>query len=397
MRIIVAGAGIGGLTSALALAAEGHEVTLYERRTGFSETGAGIQLSPNATQVLARLGVLNALRRVACAPERVAIRDLRSGREIGSVALGPKLVDRFGAPFLAAARADLHTCLLDAVRSRPGIRIRVGRGLIGLAELASAVEVTTETASAGRKTDTADLLVGADGLWSATRGLLGDRRAPIYTGDAAYRAVLPLSAVPEEFARSETGLWLGPGRHVVHYPIAAGRLLNVVAVSRRSDPVLGWSRDEDPQAVRAIFDDAAGALRKLIAAPEAWSGWSLYELPIRSLAHGRVALVGDAAHPVLPYLAQGGSLAIEDAAHLAARLGRDPATVPEALRRLSRERYARIRRVQRESRRNRLAYHAKFPVSAARNAMMRRLGPEGAARRLDWLYGWRAPGGPGGA
>ncbi|WP_375459743.1 FAD-dependent monooxygenase [uncultured Enterovirga sp.] len=391
MRIAIAGAGIGGLTSALALAGSGHSITVHERRTGFGETGAGIQLSPNATRILLDLGLGPALNRAACEPGRVLVRSLRNGREIGSVALGPAMRERFGAPFLLIARADLHTALLDAVRSRPDIRLRIGRSLVSLENGAETVQLALASESGAQETAEADLVVGADGLWSQMRAGIGDARQPRYGGYAAYRTTLPIEVLPEGSLREEVGLWLGPARHIVHYPIAGGKLLNVVALARRPEPIEGWSRDEEPARLLELFAGRHRDVNRLLGAATRWSAWSLYELPVRELALGRVALVGDAAHPVLPYLAQGGSLAIEDSAHLAARLGQNAANVPAALARYGRERIGRVRKVQSQARRNGFAYHAGGPVAFARDLVMRRLGPFGMTERYAWLYDWRVP------
>ena len=388
LAVAVVGAGIGGLTAALALARQGHSVTIAERRTGFGEAGAGIQLSPNATRVLWELGLETAVRRAACEPSGVAIRSLRTGAAIGAMRLGPELEQLYGSPYLVIGRQDLHTALLDAVRGRPEIRIKVGRSLTSIDEASGRVRLTLATGSGQAETLEADLAVGADGIGSATRTLLGDGRVPAFSGEVAYRALVPREAAPVSLARPDTGLWLGPGRHVVHYPIAAGRLVNVVAVAPRPAPVEGWSAPVERDAVLAAFADAAPPLAALLAAAPAWSAWSLADLPARTAGRGRVALLGDAAHPVLPYLAQGGALAIEDAAVLASCLARetDPAAALAAYRRT---RLPRVCRVQATARRNGRIFHARGPVALARNLVMARLGPDGMADRQAWLYGWR--------
>lgn len=389
MRIAIAGAGIAGLASALALSGQGHEITLYERRTGFGETGAGIQLSPNATRALSGLGLDGALARTACEPDLMRIRGLRSGRQIGHVALGAHMHERFGSPYLAIARSDLHTALLDVVRARADIRLRIGRAMTRLAEAADAIRLTLVSEAGGEQEAEAEVLVGADGLRSAVRTMIGIERAPSYAGYAACRAVIPVGAVPEEMAAGEVGLWLGRGKHVVHYPIAGGRLVNLVVVARRAGELTGWSSDQEAGHVRSDLADAASPLRHMVEAAGTWAAWSLYEMPVRAMAKGRVALVGDAAHPVLPYLAQGGGLAIEDAVTLAAELRRPEGGPAAALRRYGRARLGRARRVQAAAARNGLAYHAGGPVALIRDLALRRMGPLGMSERYAWLYGWR--------
>ncbi len=389
LPVAIVGAGIGGLTAALALAQRGFSVTLVERRTGFSEAGAGIQLSPNASRVLAGLGLGPALRRAAAEPERVVIHAQTSGRVIGEVALSG-MRQRFGAPYAVIHRADLQTILLDAVRSRPSVRLLMGRAAVAAGQDAAAATLTVEKAGGAREVMEAGVIVGADGLWSALRAALGDARAPAYRGATAWRATLPREGAPAEASGDETGLWLGRAGHVVHYPIAGGRLVNIVAVERRQKPVEGWSAPGDPAALLSAFARAAAPLRRLLEGPSEWRRWSLFDLPVKTMARGRIALLGDAAHPVLPFLAQGGALAIEDAAVLAACLsgGSDPAA---ALARYAAARLPRARRVQAAARRNGFAYHAAGPAAWVRDAIMRRAGPQGMADRYAWIYGWAPP------
>ncbi len=388
LSIAVVGAGIGGLTAALALSAQGHEITLFERRTGFGETGAGIQLSPNASRVLIDLGLGPVLRRVACEPERIVVRDLRSGREIAGIGLGTAASQRFGAPYWFVSRQDLHTALLDAVRGR-NVRLRVGRGLTALDPAGERVGLRFEAAGGAADSAEADLVVAADGLWSSARKSLGDDRDPVASGYVARRATIARGDAPSTFGGNEGGLWLGRGRHLVHYPIAGGRLLNIVLVEKGTERLTEWSSPADHRQVLASFPELAQPARDLLSAAGEWSAWALHDLPARRMSSGRVALLGDAAHPSLPFLAQGGAVAIEDAAVLAAEIARAPDDATAALRSYDKARLARVRRIQDGARRNARIYHAGGITRLARNLAMRRLGPDGMRDRYAWIYGWR--------
>jgi salicylate hydroxylase len=391
LSIAIVGAGIGGLTAALTFARQGHAVTLIERRTGFSEVGAGLQLSPNASRILIKLGLAPALRRVATVPERVVVRGISSGRRIGEVALGAYMQQRYGAPYWVVHRADLQTILLDAVRSEASIRIVTGRKVEEVRNAPDHAEVVWTSSNGSRESITADMVIGADGLWSKVRQDIGDTALPAFHGYVAWRATVDRRRAPAELAANETGLWLGAKGHVVHYPIFSGNLINVVAIEKAREPVDGWSAPGRAEDLLAHYSSAAPALRELLMKPQEWLRWSLFRHPIKRLAKGRIALLGDAAHPVLPFLAQGAALAIEDAATLGTLLAGHPQDIAQALAAYERHRIERVTRIQAEGRRNGRIYHSGALMAFGRDKIMQWIGPESMSNRYDWIYGFRTP------
>jgi salicylate hydroxylase len=382
LSLIIAGAGIGGLTAALALADRGHDVLVLEKRTSFSEAGAGIQLSPNASRILIRLGLENALERAACKPTQICVRDAHSGKALGAIKLGDTIKTRFGAPYYAIARHDLHMILLDAVRAHPHIRLFVGRTASHIQHHEDHIALEAESASGIREPLTADCLIGADGIWSTMRGTIGDQRQPIYQGYGAWRASCKAEHWPSELPLDQTGLWLGRKMHMVHYAVDSGRHVNIVLVERltnaQRDTVLRPN-------FSALSKKAAPLLQHILESQQNWCLWPLYDLPIKKMADQRIALLGDAAHPILPFLAQGGALAIEDAACLADHINRYQ-SVPEALKAYEQERLPRITRVQNAARRNGRLYHARALNAWGRNMVLKRTKPETLMELYAWLY-----------
>lgn len=384
-HIVIAGAGIGGLTAGLCLARRGIAVTIVEKRTGFGELGAGLQISPNSGRVLDGLDLALPLKRVAVSSRGLTIRRWRSGAELLAM---PVVQEPGEPPFRLLKRNDLHTVLLDAVRAMPNIRLLVGRAVQDAVQDGEGVTVTLD--GRGAEPLRAIALVGADGGRSRVRELSGDAAPPVFTGYEAWRTVLPATGAE---APGVT-LYLGAGRHAVHYPVAAGREINLVILRQAQEAREGWSREGDRALLLDHVAKASPALRDLARSAPDWLVWSLFDRSPAAMAKGRIALIGDAAHPVLPFLAQGASLAIEDAAvlarQLAATLGSDGNQgVPAALSAFAAARAGRAARVQSESRSNGRTYHLGLPLSLGRDLVLRQLGAAGMRARYGWLYDWR--------
>ncbi|AEG93898.1 salicylate hydroxylase (Salicylate 1-monooxygenase)-like protein [Ramlibacter tataouinensis TTB310] len=368
----------------------GWEVRLFEQAAAFGEVGAGLQLGPNATRLLGEWGLLDAVRARAAAPRRLVVRDAHRGHEIAALALGADIERRYGAPYLTAHRADLHAVLLEAAQGR-GARLHTGTRLAAMDEDEAVVRLHTEC---GRTVE-GEALAVADGLWSTLRvQLLGGQARPRAFGHLAYRGLLPAADVADRGLLRAVTAWLGPDLHAVTYPVRSGELLNVVCFVEgrvEGDPT-GWDREATAARLQAALRPVRGGLRALVDAMPGWRLWVLHDrAPLGSaqeMARGRAALLGDAAHPMRPYLAQGAAMALEDAGALGRALAMADGRlidVPTALRCYAQGRWQRCARVQRRSLRNGRIFHAGGLVRWGRDASLRLLG----ARLLDmpWLYG----------
>ena len=390
MRALVAGGGIGGLATALAASQAGWDVHLFERAATFSEVGAGLQLGPNVVKVLQAWGLTDALEAIAARPERLQVRSAISGHLLAEMPLG-SMQSRYGAPYFTVHRADLHALLLQAVQ-KTGTRLHLGNALVAFQQTPQAVTVQSAD---GLQMD-GNVLVGADGLWSGVRAqLLGDG-PPRSTGHLAYRALLSQADLPEKLRTQNITVWLGPKMHVVHYPVRHGDWLNVVAIvhGEVATDADNWDHAANAAELSARLAGTCAPLRHMIESMQGWRLWALHDRPpIRGAyqqALGRVALLGDAAHPMLPYLAQGAGMAIEDASELGhvLQLARDRANgVPRLLQRYALNRWQRNARVQARALRNGEIFHMEGLLQMARDASLRIFGQ----RLLDmpWLYGYR--------
>lgn len=384
----MAGGGIGGLAATFACARAGWDVRLFERASAFSEVGAGIQMGPNVTRILQGWGLGEALAAVAATPERLRVRDALRGHELASIALGCSAVERYGAPYATLRRADLQQLLLAAVQAEAGVSLRTGTTLTTHTTDDARGTVTLQT---GAGPVEGDLLVGADGLWSAVREQLLRDGPARPTGHLAYRAMQPQAALPAAQRSGDITVWLGLRLHVVTYPVLRGEWLNVVVIVHGrvpGDDLTGWDHAANASGLREALRGVCTPLADQVHAMADWRLWVLCDRPPVSsadqLAVGRVALLGDAAHPMRPYLAQGAGMAIEDAAELGRALAMTDIEVPLRLRRYALNRWQRNARVQARSARNGRIFHATGLVRWGRNTSLALMGE----RLLDlpWLY-----------
>lgn len=399
-QVLVAGGGIGGLAAALGASRAGWDVRLYERAAAFSEVGAGVQLGPNVVRRLQAWGLQKPLQAVAAFPARLQVRSALSGRALAELPLGTTAIERYGAAYATIHRADLHGLLLAAVTKYTDTQLNLEHAIKGFSDgstcgtaVPGAETVVTVHTSRGREVE-GDALIGADGLWSGTRLQLLGGVPPRATGHLAYRALVPQDALPNALRTQQITAWLGPRLHVVQYPVRRGELQNLVVIieGRAPEDMQGWDHAANAADLELALQGACPALQHVVyGVAAAGGGWRLWPLcdrpPVRGpgdMAQGLVALLGDAAHPMVPYLAQGAGMAIEDAAELQRALSMHDLEVPLRLTRYALNRWQRNARVQARATRNGRIFHAMGPVRWGRDASLRLLG----ARVLDlpWLY-----------
>ncbi len=381
LKVLVAGGGIGGVTAALCLAARGHETRVFEQAATFGEVGAGIQLSPNCARVLHHLGLENRLRAEGCLPQSLSIRRWRTGAVIAESALGDEILSRFGFPYYHMHRADLMQALVDAASEASNVVLHCGVRVTGFEQNDDEVRLR-----AGGTNYTGDVLVGADGIHSPVRAGLWGTDRPRFTGNVAWRALVPADRLPAGMLEPVTMVWWGPGRHFVHYRVRGGDLVNCVCVvERRGWEVESWTERGEHSELKAEFEGWHEDIQRLLdnMQPDSLFKWALHDRePMARWGMGRVTLLGDACHPTLPFLAQGAAMAIEDAAVLAACLeGGDRA--PCRLQRYEQLRRERTSKVQLGSRRNAAVFH----LGGIRAWLRDRVVGFTARRTMDDLYG----------
>ncbi|GGN22622.1 FAD-dependent monooxygenase [Streptomyces fuscichromogenes] len=377
---LVVGGGIGGLAAALALARAGRRILVAEQASRFAEIGAGLQLGPNAMRAFDRLGVLGPVLDSAVLPDRAVVRDAVTGEELTVLDLGPPFRARYGYPYVVAHRHDVLSVLIDACRSEAGIELRTGRTAVDVREREGHAEVTF----ADGEVLTARLLVGADGIRSRARHLI-DAGPPRFSGHVAYRGASVRSQLGPELAADDVTLWIGPGIHLMQYPVRRGELYNQVAVYER--PAGAREPRGEVEELRAAFSVAHPRVREYVALLDPHRDWPVYDrepLPTWTTAH--TALLGDAAHAMLQYLGQGACQALEDAVALGDAVSDHPHGQDRALKQYEERRIARASRCQTVARPWGDLWHTQDPtLLALRNRVFRLRRPDDYSE-LDWLY-----------
>ncbi|KMO95495.1 3-hydroxybenzoate 6-monooxygenase [Streptomyces roseus] len=387
-NILIAGGGIGGLAAALGLAGRGHRVTVLERRESFTELGAGIQLGPNAFHALDLLGVGAQVRDRAVYIDELLLMDGTTDEPIASMPLTGDYRARFGNPYAVVQRSDVYEPLLEGCRSHPRIELRGGRRVVGYEQRGQGSGEVIAVLSDGERLSGA-ALIGADGIRSDIRRQLVGDGDPRVSGHTIYRSVVPVEQVPEELRWNTVTLWAGPKWHFVHYPIGGGALMNLAATRDNGARTAVVGQPAGREHVLDEFPELGATPRRLLELGRDWKAWVLCDRdPVDTWTDGRVALLGDAAHPMLQYAAQGACQALEDAVVLAESLDCCEDTVVQRLEKYSaarRERTARTQLVAREI--GRRLYHPAGEAARERDAMLRSLSPGGMYDEVAWLHG----------
>ncbi|NIF86515.1 FAD-dependent oxidoreductase [Comamonas sp. Tr-654] len=389
-QVLIAGGGIGGLAAAIGAVRADWGVRLFERATQFSEVGAGIQLGPNVVRRLQAWGLQRSLQQVVASPQALRACSAVTGQELGRLPLGVDMVQRYGASYLTIHRADLHGILLETLQGLAGVHLNLNQAVSSYSEQDGVVTIRT---SSGKLIE-GDALIGADGVRSAMRAqMLGDG-PPRVTGHLAYRAMVHQANLPKRLRTSEVTAWLGPQLHAIQYPVRRGELQNLVIIVQGPAPedLDHWDHSANLPDLLQHLQGTCGYLRDLVQhVPGGGGEWRLWPVadrqPLSSqaqMAQGLVALLGDAAHPMRPYLAQGAGMAIEDAAELQSALSMHDLDVSLRLRRYALNRWQRNARVQERSLRNGRIFHATGPLRWGRDLSLRALG--GRIMDVPWLY-----------
>lgn len=383
-RIVIAGGGIGGLASALALARRGFRVTVLERAPRYQEIGAGIQLGPNAFHAFDRLGLGDAIRSIAVFIDQLRLMDAITAEEITHIDLTTYFRSRFGNPYAVVHRGELHGIMVRACEGHASITLRTDCDVTGYEQADRNVNAILHTGEriAGRA------LIGADGLRSKIRRQMNDDGEPRIAGHTTYRSVIPTEQMPEDLRWNAATLWAGAKCHLVHYPLSGWKVFNL-AITCHNDPAEAFAaKPVSHEDVLAQFRDVHPRAKAIIHHGRDWKAWVTSDRdPTEAWVDGNVALLGDAAHPMLQYFAQGACMAVEDAVSLAERVSAEPDNIQQALQKYRTERLLRTTRVQLQSRElGNHVYHPSGAHALLRNQLVRDTSLEQFCENLSWLY-----------
>ncbi|HXE50165.1 MAG TPA: 3-hydroxybenzoate 6-monooxygenase [Ramlibacter sp.] len=389
LNLIIAGGGIGGLAAAYVLGRAGHRVTVLEQASSFGEIGAGIQLGPNIFKMFEYLGLTRAVNRVAFFPPGLGMNDVRTGEKVIRVPLGNTAFGAYGYPYGVIYRVDMHDVFLHACKALPTVTLLTSSKVESFEQDGSGVRARL----ANGETLQGDALIGADGLWSRIReAVVGDGK-PRVSGHIAYRAVLKREDVPQHLWSDDVLLWGGEKTHLVHYPLRRGELFNLVAVFHSNKYDEGWNTFGDTAELNERFSQAVPQVKELLGKIQTWKMWVLCDRePVKNWSKGRVTLLGDAAHPMLQYLAQGAGQAIEDAVVLGEALRASKGDVEQAFLKYQQARYLRTGRVQLTARFYGDIYHASGVQRELRNQLFQSGKESAGFAGLKWMYDGIDPG-----
>ncbi len=387
--VVVIGAGIGGLTAGLELAHAGFRVIIVERSPVLSEAGAGIQISPNAGRVLSRIGLDRAIAARSSEPTAIEAWDGHGGKRL-AVLPGQVFRELYRFPYRIIHRADLQAALLEGCAKRTDVTIMTGASVTEVSETVDNIAVTV-TKDGDTARFEAIALVAADGVRSTTRRSIAGASTPVPIGMTAWRTTIPAAHAQGIVDLDRVTVWLGRNGHVVHYPVSQGDALNIVAIVPEKWDADDWSAPGDPAVIAQRFGTWNEKVRRVIGAASSWQKYAISTVdPAGAWTQGRIALLGDAAHAMQPFLAQGAAMAMEDAAVLSQHLRRT-GDVPRALRAYEEERRKRVGKVAAATAATARAYHAAGPMAVARDIALRLAGTRLMLNRNEWIYRWKPP------
>ncbi len=384
LPILIAGGGIGGLAAALALSRNGFKVQVLERSRAFGEIGAGVQLGPNAFNAFDRLGVGDAARGIAVYVDRLRMMDALTAEEIAHIPLEESFRKRFGNPYAVVHRGEMHGVLFNACQADPNIELSVSSEVVDYDQDGATVAAALSNGEVVR----GSALIGADGLWSKVRAKLAADGPPRVSGHSSYRSVIPVEAMPEDLRWNAATLWAGPHCHIVHYPLSGWKVFNLVCTYHSDAPEVVAGQPVTKEEVGEGFQHVHPMARQIISHGSDWKLWVTCDRdPITKWTDGRVVLLGDAAHPMLQYFAQGACMALEDAVQLGDSVADFPGDLAAAFEDYNLRRVNRTTRVQLQSRElGKHVYHPEGAHAVLRNAVMQAKSAEDWYETLGWLY-----------